>query len=79
MKFQSFEFETSDVIPVNALTWHPCFVNIMKKGPSTRLYGFSVHFPRSYEVEKFWIIRRRFNVSDNIPANEHTSSANCLW
>ena len=41
----------------------------MKKKPPETFYGVFDHFPRTYEVAKFWTIKLYLNVKK---ANEHT-------
>ena len=58
IKFQSFEFHVSDVIPVNVeniplLVLFPFFVSFIKKKPPTKFKSVLEHFSRAYEVVKF--------------------------
>ena len=48
----------------------------MEKKP-TKFYGVFNHFSRTYEVQKFWIIKLCIQVSDIIHVNKHTRYANC--
>ena len=63
-------------------TFHPWFslhffVSFMQKKRPIKFCGVSDHFLRTYEVEKFWMIKLYLGVSDVIYANEYIKHASC--
>ena len=63
-------------------TFHPWFslhffVSFMEKKRPIKFCGVSDHFLRTYEIEKFWMIKLYLGVSDVIYANEYIKHASC--
>ena len=59
---QSFEFDTSDVIPQMQKKVHPwfsfhVFANFMEHELSTKFYGAFEHFSGTYKFAKFLLIK----------------------
>ena len=85
LKLQKFEFELSDFMATNVqkvspLVFFAYFSYIFsERTPYKVLWCFSIHFSRTYEVTKFWMIKLFLYVSDIIHVNEHCGLHINFW